>query len=242
MGQEAKTKRKVATREKRPSAAALKPSSSDRVVQGIIDELLAGRCVPGQKLIEADLTRKFDLSRGPVREALKRLAAEGIVCLTPHRGAFIRSFTRDEIYEMLIILETLVGLMARLAAEAVKLGNDPKPVSEAFELLAPYKEPGAMDLSYIERRRNFYETLVQIGGNRQLARVMPSVEIHIIRAQFLPFLTDKERIARLNEYSEITNAVLDGDPHKAEKSARRHIAETKKRIIRCPDSAFAEDR
>ena len=240
MAQEAKIKRRTAGRKKPQSAAALKPSSSDRVVRGIIDELLAGRYVPGQKLIEADLTRKFDLSRGPIREALKRLAAEGVIRLTPHRGAFIRSFARSELYEMLTILETLVGLMARLAAEAVKLGNDPKPISEALELLEPYKEPGAIDLSYIERRRNFYETLVQIGGNRQLARIMPSVEIHIIRAQFLPFLTDKEHVARLNEYAEITNAVLEGDPRKAERSARKHIVETKKRISRCPDSAFAE--
>lgn len=231
---------KTVTR-KKSGTAVTKPSSSDRVVQGIIEELLAGRYVPGQKLIEADLTRKFDLSRGPIREALKKLAAEGVISLTPHRGAFIRAFSRRDLYEMLVVLENLVGLMARLAAEAVKSGNDPRPLSEAYELLGPYEEPGSKELSYIERRRNFYESLVQIGGNRQLARVMPSVEIHIIRAQFLPFMTDKEMEARLNEYSAITRAVLDGDPRKAERTARKHIAETKKRLSRCPDSAFAQE-
>ena len=62
-------------------------SSPDQVVAALIRGLQAGRYVPGQRLIEADLTKELKVSRGPVREALKRLAAEGLVSLIPHRGA-----------------------------------------------------------------------------------------------------------------------------------------------------------
>jgi DNA-binding GntR family transcriptional regulator len=215
-----------------------KVSSSDRVVDGIKQHLVSGRLVPGQKLIEADLTRAFNLSRGPIREALKKLAAEGVITLTLHRGAFIRAFNREELHEMLVILEYLVGLMARLAATAVKEGNDPSPLHEAYDLLSPYKEQGIEALDFIGRRKNFYETLVSIGRNHQLARVMPSMEIAIIRAQFLPYMTHKEHAARLNEYAAITTAVLDGDPKKAEKTGRKHIVETRKRFSKLPDEAF----
>jgi DNA-binding GntR family transcriptional regulator len=218
-----------------------KPSSSDRVVSGIIENFLSGRYVPGQKLIEGDLARVFSLSRGPIREALKRLAAEGVIRLSPHRGAFIRSFTRRELDELLIVLEYLVGLMARQAASAVKHGNDPEPIREAYQLLSPFIETGTEDLSYIEHRRHFYEALNEIGGNKQLGRLMPTIEIHIIRAQFLSFMTVDERKARLNEYAGITNAVLAGDAKRAEQVARKHIAETKKRLSRLPDSAFSSD-
>ncbi len=223
------------------SATRHKPSSSERVVEGVIQTLLTGRYVPGQKLIEAELTRNYQLSRGPIREALKRLSAEGVVVLKAHRGAFIRSFTRQEVYEMLVILETLVGLMARLAAEAVQHGNDPKPVADAYERLAPYKDPGSEDLAYIEQRRNFYEALVAIGGNRQMARATPTIEIHIIRAQTLPFLTPKDRTERQKEYAAITQAVLEGTPRQAERVARKHIAATKKRFTSLPDHAFAAE-
>ena len=71
-------------------------SGSDRVVAAIVGGILSGRYGPGQKLIEADITQAVGMSRGPVREALKRLDAEGIVTLMPHRGAYIRAMTRDE--------------------------------------------------------------------------------------------------------------------------------------------------
>lgn len=202
---------------------------------------MSGRYVPGQKLIESDLARVFSLSRGPIREALKRLAAEGVIRLSPHRGAFIRSFTRPELDELLMVLEYLVGLMAKQAANAVKHGNDPKPIREAYDLLSPFKESGTEDFSYIEQRRHFYEALTEIGGNKQLGRLMPSVEINIIRAQFLSFMTVEERKARLNEYAAITDAVLSGDAKRAERVARKHIAETKKRFSRLPDSAFSTE-
>lgn len=216
----------------------VKISSSDRVVEGIKQHLISGRLVPGQKLIEADLTRAFNLSRGPIREALKKLVAEGVITLTLHRGAFIRAFTREELHEMLVILEYLVGLMSRLAATSVKEGYDSSSLREAYSLLSPYKEQEEEGFDFIDRRKNFYETLVTIGRNNQLACVMPSMEIAIIRAQFLPYMTNKERAARLNEYAAITAAVLDGDPEKAEKAGRKHIVETRKRFLKLPDEAF----
>ncbi len=214
-------------------------SSSERVAEGIIQSLLSGRYVPGQKLIEADLTNQYNLSRGPIREALKRLTAEGIVTLEPHRGASIRCFSREEVTEMMVILEVLVGLMAKLAASAVKQGNDPKPLKEANDLLGPYKEPGTSDLTYIEQRRNFYDALIKISSNSQLAKITPTVEIHIIRAQTLPFLTEKDRNNRIHEYADITNAVLKGDSRLAENTARKHIRATDKRFNTLPDEAFA---
>jgi len=66
------------------------------VVDAIVSGIRLGRFVPGQKLVEADLTESIGVSRGPVREALKRLAAEGIVSLTRHRGAYIRVLTRPK--------------------------------------------------------------------------------------------------------------------------------------------------
>ena len=94
-------------------------SSPDTIVNEILRGLYSGRYVPGQRLIEADLTREYKVSRGSIREALKRLAAEGVVSLNLHRGAYIRLLSRSEVRELLAVIEVLTGLAARLAAGPV---------------------------------------------------------------------------------------------------------------------------
>ena len=64
------------------------------VYRGIVDGLYRGRYVPGQRLVEADLTRDFEVGRGSVREALSRLAAEGLVTMNLHRSAVLRQLSR----------------------------------------------------------------------------------------------------------------------------------------------------
>src|SRR5258707_3879462 len=82
-------------------------SFPDIVVNAIIRGVHAGRLVPGQRLVEADLTPNLGVSRGPVREALKRLAAEGIVTLNRHRGAFLPATTCAEAHDTLMLLQSL---------------------------------------------------------------------------------------------------------------------------------------
>ena len=108
-------------------------TSPDRVVDAIIRGIRAGVYVPGQRLIEADLTRDYQVSRGPVREALKRLAAEGVLTLTRHRGAYVRALSREEVRDSLMVLEALVGLMANLAAKRIAETDNAARMREAFE-------------------------------------------------------------------------------------------------------------
>jgi DNA-binding GntR family transcriptional regulator len=213
-------------------------SSPDRVVESIVQGIRSGRYVPGQKLIEADLTHGLRMSRGPVREALKRLTAEGIVMLTRHRGAYIRALSRTEADETLVVLEVLTGLMARLAAETVNAGDHADRIREAYEWLSAYKNGQATANEYIEKRRQFYDTLVEIGGNEQLKRMMPTMQIHLLRLQVQPYLTAQGRVEQLRSYSEITEAVLAGKPAPAELAMRRHIRRSRARYKALPDEAF----
>ena len=215
-----------------------KPSSSDRVVAAIIKGILTGRYVPGQKLIEADLTQTLGMSRGPVREALKRLDAQGVVELTPHRGAYICAMRREEAGDLLVILEDLTALMVRLAAQAVSRGADAEEMSEAYQWLEKFRDGSAGDIAFIEKRRHFYDTLMVIGGNRQLHAVMPIMRIHLLRLQAQPYLSAEDRQNRLDEYSAITHAVLAGDAKAAERAMRRHLKQMQKRIARLPNDAF----
>jgi len=242
------TKKKTSIAEKRIAAARVAEktamgrsatlSSPDRVVEAIVQGIRSGRYVPGQKLIEADLTHGLGVSRGPVREALKRLTAEGVVMLTRHRGAYIRALSRTEADETLVVLEMLTGLMARLAAETVHAGDHAERIREAYEWLSAYKNGRASANEYIEKRRQFYDTLVDIGDNEQLKRIMPTIQIHLLRLQVQPYLTGKSRAEQLRSYAEVTAAVLAGKPALAERAMRRHIRRTRVRYESLPDEAF----
>ena len=230
----AETSRKTPVRPTRSAGA----SSPDRVVDAILYGIRSGRYVPGQKLIEADLTHDLGVSRGPVREALKRLSAEGVITLTRHRGAYIRALTRAEADETLVVLEVLCGLMARLAAEAVKTqSNNAERLREATGWLGAYRH-GESVPDEIAKRRHFYDTLAVIGGNRQLNRIMPIMQIHVLRLQIQPFLDAAARRAQMQGYAETTRAVLAGDAARAERAMRKHIRRARARYVDLPDEAF----
>ena len=214
------------------------PSSPDQVVAALVRGLQAGRYVPGQRLIEADLTRELKVSRGPVREALKRLAAEGLVSLIPHRGAYIRALTRDEVHDTLLVQEALTGLAARLAAGAILASDHRAKFEAAYQRLQPFRAQ-ADGIAFLEERSRFYGTMIRIGGNRELRRMMPALQIHLLRMQFHQYLTPRDRARQFAEYDALVEAIIAGRPSEAERLMRKHIRRTRLAIERLPDEAFA---
>ncbi|WP_164844057.1 GntR family transcriptional regulator [Croceicoccus ponticola] len=216
-------------------------SSPERVIDAITRGILTGRYVPGQKLIEADLTQALGVSRGPVREALKRLDAEGVVTLTPHRGAYIRLLTRREVLDLEIVLESLTALIARLAAEAVAddtSGERKRLMQEWLNFLTSSRTSTP---ELFERRRQFYDLLIEVGKNTQLESVMPTKRVHLIRLQTQQFFGPDDIEKRLAEYVAIANAVIVGNPQAAERAMRRHMKRNIETTMAMPDGAFAPD-
>jgi DNA-binding GntR family transcriptional regulator len=214
-------------------------SSPDRVVDAIYQGILAGRYVPGQKLVEADLTSGLGISRGPVREAMTRLNAEGVVVLTRHRGAYIRAFTRPEVLDLLEVLEVLMVLSARLAAEAITKAGNAEMVRSAFERLSRFRQPGFESIDFVGQRTDFYSTLVAVGGNSQLPSMIPRMRMHLVRLQVEPHFSRSGRLEWLEEDAAVTAAILEGDAIAAQYAMRQHIKNMHQRIAKLPGEAFA---
>src|SRR5271166_2767108 len=214
-----------------------KMTSPDRVVDAIIRSIRTGVYVPGQRLIEADLTRDYHVSRGPVREALKRLAAEGVLTLTRHRGAYVRAMSRLEVRDSLMVLEALVGLMANLAARHIGERDNAERMREAYRRLLAFKNDGGT-AAFLDERRSFYDTIIQIGGNHELKRMLPLMQIHLLRMQFQAYITPRDREKQFAEYETITETILSGDSLRAQKVAGLHIRRTRLSLMRLPDEAF----
>ena len=199
--------------------------------------LYEGRYVPGQRLVESDLGREYRVGRGCIREALNRLTAEGIVTSELHRGAQIRALTRDEVQEMLAVLEMLVGLAARLAAEHIDSENHRRLLRDALAHLKTFTTPTDF-FEFVRARNRFYQVLLGIGGNAELRRLLPGMHTHLVRSQFRTHQHGPQA-KRLKDYVQIADAVMAGDASLAERTGRQHIRRVAQAIDALPDEAFA---
>lgn len=218
----------------RPSAPPAKPkSASDVVFQGILRELEAHTLVPGQRLVEADLATHFGVGRNSVREALQRLAGEGVIELSRHKGAAIRSLSLQDTLDVLDVAERMLALLARTAVRGRHAPSAADSLTQTLEQLSAADQ--AQDgVAFARARRRFYRILLDMGGNQELKRLFPTILMPVVHAQHrVPSL----RQMRLADYQAIAQAVLNGDPDQAERAAATHVHNVRATI----QSAYAPE-
>lgn len=223
--------------EAEPAMVEMVSSAADKVSEAIIRGIRTGAFVPGQHLVEPDLTRRLGISRGSLREALKHLGAEGIVTLNRFRGAYIASLDKKAILDLLQTLEPLCSLAARLAAEHCDTPEKARTVLDVANEIDDANRTKNRAL-YLERRRHFYSVIVQIGGNQELERAMPLTRTDLFRAQIEPVQSDKQRNRHASGYSKIAKAIADRNPAAAVRAVERHFAGTIQTIEELPASTF----
>src|SRR2546423_10742649 len=103
-----------------------------RVYDHLREEILAGGLEPGAELAEVALSEQLGVSRGPIREAIGRLASEGLVTVRPRRGAVVRSLSKEEFLELYQVREALEMMAVRLAVPKLAAED----IAELEELIA----------------------------------------------------------------------------------------------------------
>lgn len=208
------------------------------VSAGILD----GRIVPGQRLIENDLTKPLGLSRGPVREAFRRLDAQGVLSKSLNRGAYVRILSRQEALDLICVVEPIGALIAVLAAQKIASCTSAVEKRRYRNTLQPFLDSREDASELPSQRRHFYDILMEIGGNSQLPSILPTMRIHMLRLQVRSYLNAKDRRLHIKEYAAITKAVMDGDVKKADKIMRAHLRGQFDMIAELPAAAFPEQR
>lgn len=218
------------------STGPRKVSSSQLVHRGILRALYEGRFAPGQRMIEAELVTRFDVSRSSVREALNSLASTGVVTLIPHRGACIRLLSRKDVLDILQIVDLLFGLAARNAALHIdEAGN-------AVRLKARYDALIGFDWSddfgrFVNARESYYRTMFRVAGNQEMIRLFPSIQVQIMRIQLRTWNRAADAMRQL-DYANLNQAIFSGDEARAEEAGRVHVRHTIDKIIALPERAF----
>ena len=219
----------------------LRDKTTQTVVEYAIETIKSGiydgRFAPGQRLIEADLTRDLQISRGPLREALRRLAAHGMIELVSHRGAVVARPSRAEVAGLFEAREALEALAARRAAERIDDGDNRAIAQRVRSELATSRDRTSVD-DYVRENQHFHDTILQLAGNSHLPRLLAQLEFPSFRASFFRVFDEEERAASLAEHGAIISAIIDGEPRRAEDAVRKHVRRAAQLAQRLPESLY----
>ena len=189
------------------------------IVDKLRERILSGAIAGGERLVEARLSEELGVSRMPVREALRKLASEGIVTIEPRRGATVTQFSEEQVREMVEVRATLEGLNARLAARR----RDPAKMAELQNILSEGARlaEGGDPMVLIRLNERFHDALANIASNSILRDTMRSLRDRTALL-FAP-LNRNHGKQIWEEHAAILRAVIAGDSELAAMLAARHV-------------------
>ncbi|MDW5598423.1 GntR family transcriptional regulator [Conexibacter stalactiti] len=214
-------------------------SAVSTVVEAITADISARRVRPGERIVEAELARRFETSRGPVREALRHLAAQGLLEEHERRGWAVRRMSRDDVRELYQVREALEGQAAALAAHHV---GDPAVRARAEQLRGWLKEFDGDLPRYVEelrRRDRFHDELAELSRNRLLQTMLRQLRPLTLQLQFSGFIFATRPADSIAEHVEILDAILAGDHERADRLTRVHIRTSRDVLLALPEDVFA---
>ncbi|MCJ2187633.1 GntR family transcriptional regulator [Novosphingobium beihaiensis] len=214
-------------------------SASEQLVRNVIRGLYEGRYVPGQRLVEVDLSQEYNVSRFVVREALARLTAEGAASMSFNRGAVIPRLTRKQTTDIFLVMERVFSLSASLAAEHIDQPGNRELIVESIAHAAQFKGEGEHDFFEFGRAvSHLFRSITKAADNLQLQRVVGALQIHLVRVQFRAFPAVSE-IHRIDQLESIAAAILEGDAGRAAERTSSYLLSLSRDIAALPDRVFA---
>ena len=198
-------------------------TTADAVYRALRHGIVHGDLAPGERLRSDALASELRVSRTPVREALRKLEAEGLVA---HSGSrlVVRALSEQDLTELFYVREALEGMAARLAAE----NATPSEIAELYELLE--------DMAAVVRRGDagamrrltgeFHQSVCRSSHNGRLLQSLQTLLDHVRQMQTSTLYGEGRPAAALNEHRALVEAIAVRDADRAEQLAREHRRRT----------------
>lgn len=191
-----------------------------QVYQILRDSILTGRFRPGERLLESKLAQELNVSRSPIREALRMLEQDGLV-ITVENGTVVNPMEVEdieEIYQCRIASEPYAGYLAALRISDDEITELEQLVHEA-EVAFNQKESERV----VELNTAFHDLIVRISGNRRLIEIVDKIRSLSILARNTELKVFSRPCDFLDEHQEIVKALKGKDAHIVESVIRKHI-------------------
>ncbi len=228
------------SRARHPAAVAIPRSALyEEVATRLRERIFAHDFAPGQWLDEQALAAQYGISRTPLREALKVLAAEGMVTLKPRRGCYVTEVSDrdlDDIFPVLALLESRCAVEATLRAGPADL----RRLEAVHEKLEAHASKGDID-RFFEANQEFHRLVMELAGNRWLTQVIQDLRRALRLARHHSLLARGRVQQSLTEHRAIVAAIRARDAECAGERMHRHLTEGRAAIakVRAAEPATA---
>ncbi|EJL6846858.1 GntR family transcriptional regulator [Vibrio cholerae] len=215
----------------RQASTEKESTKSENLTEYLIEAIVEGQLAPGSKISEPELAKQFQVSRGPLREALMRVEGLGLIERIPHIGARVIQLSPTKLVELYAVREALEGMAARLAARnitEIELAGLESLLSthsthiDQVEGASYFHQQGDFDFHY---------RIIQASRNQQLIGLLCDELYHLLRMyRYQSPRSHSRPVEALEEHKFILRAIRQRDEELAEMLMRRHISRSRQLI------------
>jgi DNA-binding GntR family transcriptional regulator len=198
--------------------------------------------MPGHQLVERDLANELGVSRIPVREALRRLAALRILEIRPYRGAVVRKLSRSEARDVLEILNALGKLSIEKAVHNIDKGNHAARLRKLVERESSAGSKERKVKEWVDLNFPFYQLIAEISGNQLVPHLLKQFQLQMYRLAWNVNVFDRLPASTVEDHAAIADGILKQDARSALAAYKCHVDHTMQVIGALPDTAFGESR
>ena len=202
----------------------------DVVFHTLRQSILTGELKPGERLMEIHLADKLGVSRTPIREAIRKLELEGLVTMIPRRGAEVAQITEKSLKDVLEVRRALDALAVELACDRISDGEKEqlKKACDEFARATTTKDATVIAKADVA----FHDIIVQATGNQRLIQLINNLSEQMYRYRFEYIKDEIRHDSLIEEHRIIYESIVRRDREKAAATARLHIDNQEKSIIR----------
>ena len=197
-------------------------SLHDEIVDLVRDMITSGELEPGAKVPEKDLCTRFGVSRTPMREALKVLASDGLVTLTPNRGAFVSILTVDDLQDVFPVMGALEALSGELAAQFMT-DAEIERVGELHASMVEQYRQGDL-ANYFRFNQQIHEAILEGSRNQTLIVTYRSMAGRVRRARYVANMSDDRWQKAVDEHEIILERLRKRDAKGLADILKSHLA------------------
>lgn len=193
-------------------------------------KILTGEIVSQTRLMEIDLSEKMNVSRTPIREAIKRLSDDGLVKVEPRRGAYVANISIKDMLDVFEVREDLEGFVAKLAAQRITEDEKAELTAIAEEYEKAIEKADDKE-NIIELDEKFHNFIVKCSGNETLSELVKYVQELSLRFRYLYYNDTSLYESTAEQHKRIMSAINAGRADEARNEANTHVKTLKEFVF-----------
>lgn len=198
----------------------------DIVYENLRKAILEGKIQPEERIVEKEYAEKLNISRTPIREALRKLEIEGFVEYIPRKGVIVKGFSLKDIMEIYEIRKSLESLAAKHAIKNIDEENI-KELKNIIQKMDEAERNGNVDQVY-EVCNLYHQVILDISQMPRLKAMVSTLQDYLERFRKVTMAKEIRRMEAIKEHKEILQAIIEKDEQKAEAIVSKHIEGSRK--------------